>query len=195
MTKFNLTMVEQAAVNGGYDLHDVDFVGEVADRFICQICTKLLREPHLVVCCGQHFCESCLDQWFDYNLGRQGKPCLSCPRCRAKGDDFNHVIHKGLRSEINELKIRCSNHSEGCTWTGELGSLKTHLESESGCGFVLVTCPNMCRQASPFDSATTCVKRKDLQEHITQYCYLRPFQCKYCGLKDTYQAVTGLPLR
>ena len=52
-------MAEQAAVYGG---HDNDFVGEVADRFICQICTKVLREPHLAVCCGQHFCESCLNK-------------------------------------------------------------------------------------------------------------------------------------
>ena len=38
---------------GGYN-HE--FVGEVADRYNCQICTKVIREPHLAVCCGQHFC-------------------------------------------------------------------------------------------------------------------------------------------
>ena len=43
-----------------YGGHNHEFIGEVADRFNCQICTKAIREPHLAVCCGQHFCESCL---------------------------------------------------------------------------------------------------------------------------------------
>ena len=173
----NKTMAAQATLYGG---HDNDFVGEVADRFICQICTKVLREPHLAVCCGQHFCESCLNKWFSRQQGRQ-----SCPHCRAEGDAFSHVIHKGLRSEINQLKIRCINRGEGCEWTGELGTLKTHLESERGCGFVEVKCPNKCY------SFFNILKRKDLGKHLTDHCYLRPYQCKFCGLKDTYEAITG----
>ena len=169
-----------ATVYGG---HDNDFVGEVADRFICQICTKVLREPHLAVCCGQHFCESCLNKWFSRQQGRQ-----SCPHCRAEGAAFSHVINKGLRSEINQLKIRCINRGEGCEWTGELGTLKTHLGSERGCGFVEVECPNKCKNLS---STIVCVKRKDLDEHLTDLCDLRPYQCKFCGLKDTYSAITG----
>ena len=128
-------MASKAVQYGG---HDYSFVSEVPDRFICQICTKVLCDPHLAVCCGQHFCESCLNQWFT----RQGKE--SCPHCRAEGEAFNHVIHKGLRSEVNQLKIRCSNYGEGCQWTGELGTLKKHLESDIGCGYVLVKCPNQC---------------------------------------------------
>ena len=176
-------MAEQAAVYGG---HDNDFVGEVADRYICQICTKVLREPQLAVCCGQHFCESCLNKWFSRQQGRQ-----SCPHCRAEGDAFSHVINKGLRSEINQLKIRCINRGEGCEWTGELGTLKTHLENERGCGFVMVQCPNKCLQVYTYPATTTCVKRKDLGKHLTDRCYLRPYQCKFCGLKDTYEVITG----
>ena len=164
-----------------YGGHDCKFVEGVSDRLNCTICTKVLRDPHLSVCCGQHFCESCLNEWFT----RQGKE--SCPHCRAEGDAFHHVIHKGLRSEINELKIRCSNHGEGCQWTGELGALKEHLESDSGCGFVIVECPNTCVTFG----GTMMMKRKDLQEHLTLFCYRRPYQCEFCGLKDTYEAITG----
>ena len=117
-----------------YGGHDYEFVGKISDRFIGQICTKVLRNAHLAVCCSQHYCESCLNKWFT----RHGKE--DCPHCRAEGG-FNHVIHRGLRSEVNQLKIRCSNHGEGCLWTGELGTLKQHLESNSGCGYVLVECP------------------------------------------------------
>ena len=183
-------MAGEKQVYGGYDC---EFVGAVSDRLNCNVCTKVLRDPHLAVCCGQHFCESCLNKWFT----RQGKE--SCPHCRAEGGEFNHVIHKGLRSEVNQLKVRCSNHGEGCQWTGELGELKQHLESDSGCGFVVVECPNKCREF-PFDVdigaidlalKISTMRRKDLDNHLTQSCYLRPYICKFCGLKDTYEAITG----
>ena len=153
-----------------YGGHDQEFVCEVADRFICQVCTKVLREPRLAVCCGQHFCESCLNKWF----ARQGRE--SCPHCRAE------------RSEINELQIKCSHHREGCEWRGELGALKTHLESQNGCGYEDVECPNKC-ELLPGDILV--LKRKYLKRHLTHDCYLRPYQCPFCGHKDTYEAITG----
>ena len=109
---------------------------------------------------------------------------------RAEGDKFNHVIHKGLRSEINQLKIRCSNHGEGCQWTGELGELKHHLESDNGSGYVMVECPNKCCTLG-LGKVIMVLKREDMQEHLNQYCYLRPYWCEFCGLKDTYEAITG----
>ena len=139
-------MAKKVPEYGGYN-HE--FVGEVADRYNCQICTKVIREPHLAVCCGQHFCESCLSK-------------ESCPHCRAEGEAFHHVINKGLRSEINKLKIKCSNHGEGCKWTGELGELKTHLESEKGCGFVVVECPHRCE----LHYTIILLIRKNLEKHL-----------------------------
>ena len=161
--------------------HKHEFVGEVADRFVCRVCTKILHDPHLAVCCGQHFCESCLNEWFRKQRGKQ-----SCPSCGTEGDTFNHVINKGLKSEVNQLKIRCTNRRQGCNWIGELGRLKTHLDSDNGCGFVDVTCPNKC-----FTGAMT-IKRKDLRKHLT-HCHLRPYQCEFCGYEDTYEAITGGP--
>ena len=166
----------------GYGGYNHEFVGEIADRFNCQICTKVIREPHLAVCCGQHFCESCLSKWFT----RQGKE--SCPHCRAEGAAFHHVINKGLRSEINQLKVKCSHHGigKGCKWTGELGELKTHLESEKGCGFVFVECPNKCIYN---------MMRKDVEKHLNSECPLRPYQCEHCGLKDTYKNISSMGIR
>ena len=174
------------AGNQEYGGHDFDFVDKVPDRFNCQICTKVLCDPHLAVCCGQHFCESCLNKWFDRQQGKQ-----SCPHCRAEGEEFHHVINKGLRSEINQLKIKCSNHREGCQWTGELGMLKGHLESEKGCGFMMVECPNKCKSLTPKHGVTTTMQRKHLNDHLARWCYLRPHQCGFCGLKGTYEAITG----
>jgi len=163
--------------------HDSNFVCKVADRFICQICTEVLREPHLAVCCGQHFCEPCLHRWFQQHRKE------SCPRCRAEGKEFSHVINKGLRSEINQLEVKCSNHGKGCKWTGELGALKTHLQSDKGCGFFVVKCPNRCSGGR--HCSVKSMQRKDLDKHLNSECYLRPYQCEHCGCKDTYLKITG----
>ena len=131
----------------------------------------------------------------------QGK--TSCPHCRAKGESFYHVINKGLRSEINQLTVKCVNRNEGCEWTGELGEIEYHLESDNGCGFVIVTCPNKCsilkltshhklrKRLKDKAKYITTMKRKDLDEHLINECYLRPYQCKYCGLKKTYEYIMG----
>ena len=170
--------------HGGYDS---EFVCEVAERFNCQICAKVLREPHLAVCCGQHFCESCLNRWFQQHH--------SCPHCRAEGKEFSHVIHKGLRSEINQLEVKCNNHGRGCKWTGELGTLKTHLESDKGCGFVEVECPNGCYAESWKTTQKTSMQRNELDRHLKTECYLRQYECEHCGHKDTYCNITGRGLR
>ena len=73
-------------------------------------------------------------------------------------------------------------------WTGELGALKTHLESDKGCGFVKVRCPNRC---STHDQTLTSILRKDLDRHLAAECSLRQYQCEHCGHKDTYHKITG----
>ena len=142
------------------------------------------------MCCGHHFCESCLNKWLDQQLG-SGK---RCPHCSTEREAFQTVLNKGLRSEINQLEIKCDNHSEGCKWRGELGTLEKHLESDSGCDFADVECPNKCQECDPVQKncKITVVKRKDLNSHLSHYCYLRPYQCEFCGLKDTYKAITGI---
>ena len=64
---------------------------------------------------------------------------------------------------------------------GALSNLKTHLESEKGCGFVEVHCTNKCKKQ---------LLRKHLADHLTQHCPLRQYNCQYCGKEDTYQTIT-----
>ena len=158
---------------GGYDYQ---FVGTTPSDYTCPICTKVVRDAHLTVCCGQYFCASCLTHWLGTQQGRK-----TCPHCRQ--EDFQHVPNKAIVRKVNELKIRCTNHREGCGWVGELGGLKSHLDSDKGCGYVEVTCTNKgCGER---------VNRKDLQTHSQEECYYRPYECEYCGHKDTYTAITG----
>ena len=170
--------VASAPEYGGYDYK---FSGRVPERFMCNnICTKVLREPHLTVCCGQHFCDSCLKNWFK----KQGKK--SCPHCR-EDKDFNHFLNKALKREIDELKIHCTHHKDGCQWIGELGNLQTHLDSESGCGYVEVECTNKCRVAHEVRK----FQRKGLQDHLANECTRRRYKCEYCGHEAMYKDITG----
>ena len=116
--------------DGGYDY---EFVDEVPAKYICSICTKVLREARLAECCGQHFCDSCLAKWLKRRAENR-----TCPHCRAV--DFQSVLNKEKIREIKEFKIYCIHRGKGCDWVGQLGTLEDHLQSDSGCGFVGVTC-------------------------------------------------------
>ena len=163
--------IPDQAQYGGYDL---TFTKPVPDKFNCNICTKVLHDPHLTVCCGQHFCESCLDHWFK-------KQKTTCPHCRQ--ENFNHVLNKVLKREIDVLEIRCTNQGLGCKFVGELSSLQTHLDSDKGCGYVQVQCSNECSWAK--------MKRKELKAHLERQCPLRKIQCQYCDYEGTYQTITS----
>ncbi len=160
-----------------YGGHEVEFIDSIPDRYKCTVCTRVLKDPELTVCCGQHFCSTCLQQWFT----KQHKK--SCPHCRNEAPKFKHVENKGLKSEINELKIFCPNKTHGCSWTGELGGLKEHLtRSEgNGCDFAEIDCPNNCGVK---------VIRNNLPTHIITACSHRQDNCHYCGKQDTLAALS-----
>ena len=162
------------ATHGGYDYK---IVGTTESNYICSICTKVLRDAHLTGCCGQHFCASCLTRWMSTQWRRK-----TCPHCQQ--EDFQHMVNKEKMRKVNELKIHCTNHREGCGWVGELGGLKNHLDSDKGCGYVKVTCTNKgCGER---------VSRKDLQTHLQESCCYRPYEWEHCGHKDAHKAITGL---
>ncbi len=182
-------MASNSALEG--QVHD--FVDEVPEKFKCRICTNVLRDPRLTECCGQHFCQGCLQSWFQ----TQTRTLRSCPHCRTV--NFVHIHDKSVQRELNQLCIRCSHHEEGCQWVGELGDLQTHLNSNSGCGYQVVECPNRCNsnaqsQGLRLHQGTHSVqklRRKDLQEHTTSQCPLRRYKCAHCGLEDTHKTITG----
>ena len=160
---------------GGYEYEFL--VNPVPERFLCNICMKVLRDARLTECCGQHFCDSCLTTWL-----QQQK---TCPHCRK--ENFVSIINKEKIREINELRIRCTNSKKGCDWVGELGALIDHKKSESnGCGYVTVQCTNVGRHK------TGCIlrmERRFLTNHKENECKYRPYTCEHCGYKDTYKGI------
>ena len=162
--------VSAQAEYGGYDFN---FTKPVPERLRCGICTKVLRDPLLTECCGQHFCESCLDHWFK----KQNK--TTCPHCRHV--NFKHMLNKERKRDIEELEIQCTKQEVGCLWVGELSRLQMHLDSDKGCGYVEVQCSNKCGAM---------MKRNEREAHLAQQCPLRKIQCQYCHYEDTYQKIT-----
>ena len=153
---------------GGYD---ECFLDEAQERLVCSICTKVMRDPHLMACCGKEFCISCLQSWFNQQNTEE------CPHCRATKRDYNvlHILDKGVKSEIESQFILCTNYKEDCEWVGELRNQASHLDK---CDYSQVDCPRGCKTSS---GTLTRLLRKDLAKHLNNYCELREKRCTHCG--------------
>ena len=85
---------------GGYDY---EFVSPPDKSLECPVCFLTLREPHMISCCGNEFCQRCIDR-----IQRDGKPC---PLCNEP--NFTTMLNKKLVREVNALVIRCPQKEPG----------------------------------------------------------------------------------
>lgn len=139
---------------GGYD-HD--FFTNIAPKYTCLICMNIQREPTIVSCCGQHFCNSCINMFFSISG-------VKCPHCLAR--DICYFVDKQQVREIQELQVYCSNRHRGCKWHGKFELLQKHVNSE--CERVTVYCSNGCGKK---------VEKCMLDEHLRSHCSLG--RCEY----------------
>ena len=165
---------------GGYEYV---FKDSIPDRFVCKVCFRVLRDPHLMTCCGKKFCNLCLQRSFEMDNAER------CPLCRnEKGNYPLHVPEMELKGEIESLKICCTNHTQGCKWVGEMRMLTKHLEMDGGCEYHKLECTNKCKSGS---GSVMVIFRKDLKNHLACHCELRLEQCMYCDyigtVKSSYQ--------
>ena len=163
---------------------------------LCNVpsCCKVLRKPHLTMCCGQNICLSCRER-------SQRCPVTSCGRPDEFGAAQNHAHMQNLL----EYEVLCGNRGRGCTWRGKLGLYdETHLrecefvqtkceycgkcvegdqvEIHSGlCPMFPVQCPNGCQMT---------LVRQDLSEHKLE-CRLELIQCPFVA----YNCCTRTHLR
>ena len=73
--------------------------------------------------------------------------------------------------------MRCSEKQNGCLWEGTLGELEHHLTL---CLIVKEDCPYKCGVG---------VQRRHLEQHKTNLCSQRPFDCGHCDYRGTYRDV------
>ena len=158
--------VKEAAVAG----YTCEFVDEIPKELQteCSICLHVLRDPHMVECCGHRFCSGCIKSVLrEFNV---------CPLCNSKQP--RTVADKQLSRSLKEKKVRCTHREDGCKWVGELAALDEHLEltrRTGGCRSRFMKC-RYCR----VDFA-----KNKLEDHET-ICLKRTTICKYC---NTFQCL------
>ena len=132
--------------------YEGDFLESPPSIYECPVCLLVLREPHLLSCCGVKICNPCVSQI----QGAQGV----CPVCR---EGFTVMMDKQLNRSILALKVRCPLKLKGCLWIGELRNVDQHVSVSDGtCEFVEVQCRNGCGHLYP---------RKELQRHEEEKCH------------------------
>ena len=160
-----------ATFKGGYDY---EFIDSPPNALECSICLLTLRDPHVISCCGNHFCHTCIG-----HIQGDGKPC---PLCNEP--NFTTFLHKGVKREVNALMISCRWRQLGCDWEGELGQLEQHLHPGAGsrgkgCGYVIVECVYKCGDR---------FERRMIQDHELDDCPRRPMEVQMSRLARKFEA-------
>ena len=109
---------------GGYDY---DFISSIPEELRCSICLQVLRDPNLTSCCGNRYCNGCIN--------RVLQKAMPCPLCQRR--DFSLMLDKMFVRKVNSLRVKCPNVHLGCEWCGDLGKVKEHQQS---CNAVTVPC-------------------------------------------------------
>ncbi len=118
-----------------------EFVNKVPEDHKCTICTSILTNPVLTGCCGQHFCEACMDIWLDTKLRAY------FPHCQNEDMEYIQSLH--MKRNVNKLKIYCPNQSKGCEHIiiTTLGKCEKRIETK--CVFEDVSCTVKCDERMP----------------------------------------------
>ncbi len=153
--------------------YQCEVIGKVNDLFYCKECGFIARKLTVSACCGENFCHSCI-----HDIHQQGKPCPACGQ-----ENFDIYEQKKYQQLIGALQVYCIMKERGCEWSGSIGQLDTHLESESdNCQYVDTKCPLNCQQPIP---------KNRLEQHKDKECPKRPHVCHHCGYKATCEEVEG----
>ena len=140
-------------------------------KFECPVCLHVTRDPHLTDCCGQHFCQACIQR-----VIINQKPC---PLCNT--NTFSVMLDKKQKRNVLDLRVECTRKESGCDWSGRLGELDMHVDLQNGsCQFVSISCPNNCGESH---------QRSLLANHLKDLCPKRSFSCQYCMLGGTYEYI------
>ena len=159
-----------------FSFSDCEFVEQSLKDVDCPICFKLVWNPFLTACCGNHLCEACVKATKEKSN--------QCPFCNE--EPISGITDKKFQRQINELQVYCLQKKCDCLWVGALGKLSEHLEGNKiygECKFVLVSCPLSCGKQ---------IFRCELEEHLSEDCPLRTCVCEYCGYSSTYKDITTI---
>ena len=189
----SLLSTAQDKKDSGYSKDELTFIEEPPKllELECPICLQvMLNDPHLVSCCGHHFCGPCIKK-----IQSRNEPCPLC-----KENSYQAMVDKSTQRNINGLHIYCINNKEGCKWKGELKDLSSHLQQgkrEGECQYVRVQCKYAKTLLDIFFLTPQKIRvcgvmgqRYEVSRHEANDCPNRPYSCKYCYQKDTFCSIT-----
>lgn len=161
----------------GFSCQFVETIPEDLLQTECSICLHILRDPHMVDCCGYRFCKACIE------------PLISAKRCPLCNCNFSTVVpDKLLLRTLNQKRVYCTHKEIGCKWIGELASLDKHINAVpdramrwEGCPYLAIECI-YCRSV---------FLRYQQRDHELQ-CPQRPKTCVFCGVHSA--PLAELPL-
>ncbi len=143
----------------GKGLEEDDYrslVSEYPNSLECPICLQLMKDPHIVSCCGKKFCEPCLKRL----------PNERCPICK---EPFTSMIEKELQRQILNLKVNCN--VQECDWVGETRDIERHLNTD--CKYYEIDCRLKCGLK---------LQRKDMAHHEVHVCTMRSIEAKMTSI-------------
>ena len=95
-------------------------------NFICGICSRVLTDPQQTLCCGNHFCRSCIDD--KCSVGE-----TSCPECNAEKVSYFQDIHFGRLIKTSRSQshadVECSQLCDHANCNQHKGGLWSELRS------------------------------------------------------------------
>ena len=164
------------AASSDYGGYEYNFVGQLHNRCICNICQYPSRDAYMTgQCCqGQTVCKSCLEHW---QMAKQDV----CPVCRKEGSITTYPNYPVDR-EVRSSHVYCTNKHKGCDWEGEVNDINNHLVNSDGCQFVKTKCSYGCGKV---------MQRRHLFGHLTTKCPHRKVSCQYCHITGEYHFIEG----
>ena len=153
--------------------YQCEFIDQVVEDFYCKKCTLVARRLTITTCCAESFCQDCIAGTID-----------QCPACGE--NDFTTFQHAKNQKRINNLKVYCIMKKRGCSWSGTVEQLDSHLDhDQDNCQYVDTKCPLNCQQTIP---------KNKMEQHVAEECVKRAFVCKHCSFKATYEEVVDIHL-
>ena len=120
-------IISESPINGNFSplsiiffrksLEDYPFVKEPPEELFCPVTFKLLLQPHLTSCCGQHVSQDAVKR-----IKKEGK---GCPLCNSK--EWFTMMNKHFLRQVTHLPVLCRDTE--CGWKGILSELENHMQS------------------------------------------------------------------
>ena len=157
--------------------HDYQYLTPPPQELVCLVCKLVARKAHQTNCCKGIFCKGCLKKL------EKCQGVFNCPGCQDSLLPGRCHPDTQSQQKIGNLRLYCSNRTEGCQWTGMLREVLDHTKS---CQHRMIECSNCC---------VIKVKQMDLARHLEQECAERMSICGHCGDVGKHLYITDAHLK